>query len=230
MIKNIANNFDVQGTYIPEKPLVKRRVLFIEQNNKNSHKLVEMLAIMPRYPVSTTVVSIDAITEVQANEFDVIMIDVSAPQPPKWDQLHLVCEQFKELPLIAFSNNELQGIEALRIGAKDYLIEAEVNPRVLARTIRYTLEHYAVLQDLKKAKLQEESAKARSAHLLDLSSQLKTPINVILGFTEVMHEGQLGSVGSAKYEDYIADTHKCATHLNSMLDNLLQSNNPGSVQ
>lgn len=230
MIKNRVINADVQNVYESENGVVKRRVLFIEQHPENTQKLLKMLAEMPRYPVTTTVVPIGAIEQIQISQFDVVVIDTSTPQPPQWDVLRKMCDVLQKSPLIVLSDNESQGIEALRMGAKDYLIESEVSPRSLARTIRYALEHYAILQDLTRAKLQEESAKARSAHLLDLSTQLKAPINVLLGFTEVMHEGQLGSVGCAKYEDYIADTHKCATHLNSLLDNLLQANGAHTAQ
>ncbi|MEN8236989.1 MAG: response regulator [Pseudomonadota bacterium] len=230
MIKNRVDNVDVRNTFEFEKSVIKRRVLFVEQNTEATQKLLEILAEMPRYPVTTTVAPVDVIEQIQINQFDVVIIDNSTPQPPQWDVLHKLCDILRELPIIVLSGDESQGIKALRIGAKDYLIESEVNPRSLARTIRYTLEHSSVLRDLKRAKLQEESAKAQSAHLLDLSSQLKAPIHVLLGFTEVMHEGQLGSVGCAKYEDHIADTHKCATHLSSLLDNLLQASDAQTAQ
>lgn len=230
MIENRVDNLGVSREYQKEQSVVRRRVLFIEQSPENTDKIIKMLAEMPRYPVMATVMPVEGLSQIKTSQFDVVLVDASTPQPPKWEILRELCEIFQELPIIVLSDNESQGIEALRLGAKDYLIEGEVNPRTLTRTIRYTLEHCNVLRDLKKAKLQEEFAKARSAHLLDLSSKLKTPINILLGFTEVMHQGQLGSAGSAKYEDYIADTHKCATHLSSLLDNMLQANSTHSPQ
>jgi len=230
MIEIRVDNVGVQIGQDTEKSVVNCRVLFIEQSSENTHKIMKMLRSMPRYPITVSVISVAEANQDYARQFDVVLIDVSTPQPPNWEVFGNLCKTFRELPMIVLSDNEHQGIEALRLGAKDYLIEGEVTARTLGRTIRYSLEHCAVLKDLKTAKIQEESARAKSDHLLDLSSQLKAPINVLLGFTEVMHQGQLGSVGSAKYEDYIADTHKCATHLNSLLDNMLKTNNPHSIQ
>jgi diguanylate cyclase (GGDEF)-like protein/PAS domain S-box-containing protein len=52
------------------------------------------------------------------------------------------------LPIIAVTADEHAGVEALRQGAQEYLVSAEVTPSTLARTVRWAVERRAVQRAL----------------------------------------------------------------------------------
>lgn len=86
----------------------------------------------------------------------------------------------------------------------------------------------------KKSSLSNESAKndlpqtfstgaeTTSIPLLSaISHEVRTPLNVILGFSEVMALEQFGPLGNEKYKDYIQDIHSSAQHALSLINDLL---------
>ncbi|GAA6211657.1 hypothetical protein NBRC116602_13980 [Hyphomicrobiales bacterium 4NK60-0047b] len=54
-----------------------------------------------------------------------------------------------------------------------------------------------------------------------VSHEVRTPLNVILGFSEVMALEQFGPLGHEKYKDYIQDIHNSAQHALSLINDLL---------
>ncbi len=54
-----------------------------------------------------------------------------------------------------------------------------------------------------------------------VSHEVRTPLNVILGFSEVMALEQFGPLGNEKYKDYIQDIHNSAQHALSLINDLL---------
>lgn len=54
-----------------------------------------------------------------------------------------------------------------------------------------------------------------------ISHEVRTPLNVILGFSEVMTLEQYGPLGNDKYKDYIKDIHSSAQHALSLINDLL---------
>jgi signal transduction histidine kinase len=67
----------------------------------------------------------------------------------------------------------------------------------------------------------EAANRAKSAFLATMSHELRTPLNVIIGFSGMMHQQMLGPIGVAKYVDYVADINRSATHLLSIVNDIL---------
>ena len=57
--------------------------------------------------------------------------------------------------------------------------------------------------------------------LANMSHELRTPLNAILGFSEVMRDQVFGPVGNERYAGYINDISESASHLHSMLSDLI---------
>ena len=90
----------------------------------------------------------------------------------------------------------------------------------------------AVLRDLTQWKRAEEelldskrraerAAAAKSDFLAKISHEIRTPLNTVLGFSEVMMEEQFGSIGNARYREYVKDIHVAGGHLVSLINDLL---------
>lgn len=76
--------------------------------------------------------------------------------------------------------------------------------------------------ELVRARIAAETATAHKSDLLArISHEMRTPLNSIIGFSEVMLEGRLDNMGSARYRDYVRDIHTSGTYLLGLVNDLL---------
>jgi signal transduction histidine kinase len=65
------------------------------------------------------------------------------------------------------------------------------------------------------------SVMLRLDFLAKVSHEVRTPLNSILGFTELMLEERLGAIGNARYKGYVEDIHQSGLYALSLLNDLL---------
>jgi PAS domain S-box-containing protein len=77
-------------------------------------------------------------------------------------------------------------------------------------------------KDMTAARQQAEKASAaKSEFLAKISHEMRTPLNAIIGFSDVMMEERFGPVGNERYRDYLKDINTSGAHLVSLLNDLL---------
>ncbi|MBX3519437.1 MAG: PAS domain S-box protein [Xanthobacteraceae bacterium] len=77
-------------------------------------------------------------------------------------------------------------------------------------------------EELTGARRQAEQANShKSDFLAKISHEMRTPLNAIIGFAEVMMEERFGPIGSDRYRDYLKDIHQSGGHLISLINDLL---------
>jgi signal transduction histidine kinase len=75
---------------------------------------------------------------------------------------------------------------------------------------------------LRAALRQAELAnRAKAAFLAAMSHELKTPLNAVLGFSEIIRDEILGSVGRPAYREYAADIHASGMRLLAVINDVL---------
>ena len=75
---------------------------------------------------------------------------------------------------------------------------------------------------LRTALRQAETAnKVKAAFLAAMSHELKTPLNAVLGFSEIIRDELLGPVGQPAYRDYAGDIHKSGGRLLAVINDVL---------
>ncbi len=67
----------------------------------------------------------------------------------------------------------------------------------------------------------EEANRAKSAFLAAMSHELKTPLNAVLGFSEILKDEILGPLGSPAYRDYAQDIHVSGRRLLTVVNDIL---------
>jgi len=76
--------------------------------------------------------------------------------------------------------------------------------------------------DLVAAKSQAESANAlKSDFLSKISHEVRTPLNAIIGFSDLMIEERFGRIDNDRYRGYLRDIRRSGTHVLDLVNDLL---------
>jgi PAS domain S-box-containing protein len=67
----------------------------------------------------------------------------------------------------------------------------------------------------------QEAALAKAAFLAAMSHELKTPLNAVIGFSDLMRQELFGPVGEPRYRSYIVDIHDNGRRLLGMINDIL---------
>jgi signal transduction histidine kinase len=67
----------------------------------------------------------------------------------------------------------------------------------------------------------EASTRAKSNFLAHISHQLRTPLNSIVGFADVMQNEYFGPIGNDRYRGYVSDIGHSAAHLGELIEDLV---------
>jgi PAS domain S-box-containing protein len=95
-------------------------------------------------------------------------------------------------------------------------------PRRVAAVLRDVSASRRTEAELVRARREAERASAqKSDFLATISHEVRTPLNAIIGFAEVMLEEQFGPVGSDRYRDYLRDIRASGEHVVSLVNDLL---------
>ena len=80
----------------------------------------------------------------------------------------------------------------------------------------------AAVVELENARRAANIANRAKSHFLgNMSHEFRTPLNAIIGFSEVMSEGTFGPIGHAKYLEYSKDINVAGTHLLEFVNDIL---------
>ena len=67
----------------------------------------------------------------------------------------------------------------------------------------------------------ERANQAKSEFLANMSHEFRTPLNAILGFSEILYNQHLGPTGQEKYREYAGDIKTSGEHLLDLVNSLL---------
>jgi PAS domain S-box-containing protein len=89
-------------------------------------------------------------------------------------------------------------------------------------TVEDVTQKFEAERALRAALRQAELAnRAKAAFLAAMSHELKTPLNAVLGFSEIIRDEMLGPVGQETYRDYAADIHSSGKRLLAIINDVL---------
>ncbi len=85
-----------------------------------------------------------------------------------------------------------------------------------------SLSHYRRIVQREAARAQAEAAnRAKSAFLATVSDELRTPLDAIIGFSEMMQSEVLGELPNEAYRAYVAEIHNSGSHLLGVINDIL---------
>lgn len=113
----------------------------------------------------------EAETQIKNNKFDLYLFDYLLGESTGIDLIELACSFECEEPIILLTGkgDTKIAVEALRLGAADYLIKSELDAEKLERSIRYALERTSVLKALRHSERRYRRVFEESSDFLFIS-------------------------------------------------------------
>jgi len=136
-------------------------ILLVEDNPADADLLQEILEEAEEMPWSLVHVEQlkEALSTVQTNNFDVVLLDLSLPDKQGLGTVAKTHETVPDLPIVVLTglNDKVTALEALRQGAQDYLVKGKIDSELLTRSIRHAIERSQTLKRLRQSeeKLQQ---------------------------------------------------------------------------
>lgn len=129
------------------------RILLLEDNAADADLVAEYLDLSHLETSLKTAKRLSDGTDLLRKEhYDVILLDLSLPDSRGIQTLHSTMEACSEEVIIVLTgaDDEALSLEALHVGAQDYLSKDKLNSEILRRSIRYSMERANLVRHIEK--------------------------------------------------------------------------------
>ena len=154
------------------------KLLLIEDSEGDAMLVTHLLqqAVPDTLEIDRTIRLRDGIGFLQQKSYDIILLDLSLPDSHGLQTLRefRTTEPDKPVVVLTGQDDEQLGVEALRLGAQDYLVKGQTEGKLLARTLQYAIERQNLLNQLDQARSVVDHE--RELHILESLSSRTTPV------------------------------------------------------
>lgn len=153
---------------------------------------------------------------IEEGKHDIYLIDYRLDEKNGLDLLREAVAAGCTQPMILLTGQEAREVdlEAMKLGAWDYLVKGRIDAAALERAIRYTLEHKKVIDVLLEVQKQREKFVATLTH------DLKTPIKAEFRIFELLLQERFGTL-TEDQKLVIHEMLRSNRFMYQMVDNLL---------
>ncbi len=164
-----------------------------------------------------------ALRAVKAERPDIVLLDIRMPEMDGYE----VCRRLKadeetnDIPIIFISalTETADKLEAFRAGGVDYVTKPFHAEEVLAR-VSVHLKLQRTLDELAAARQAADAANvAKSTFLRNMSHELRSPLNIILGYASLMQRFSRSMPNEQR--DNLSVILRSGEHLNTLVGNVL---------
>ncbi|ATC65502.1 hypothetical protein CMV30_16975 [Nibricoccus aquaticus] len=136
------------------------KVLLVEDMLMIAKITEQMLKKSPsnRYAATHRARLAEAVTTLKTEEFDVILLDLNLPDSRELDTLARIIEVAPDVPIIVLTanNSDEVGLQAVKIGAQDFLLKGDFNYLTLDRAIVYAIERHRLQRTIRQLAVIDE--------------------------------------------------------------------------
>jgi len=118
-----------------------------------------------------------AIAELKRQQFDVALLDLTLPDSDghaTFTRIHATCPQQLPIIILTGTGNEQIGINAIGLGAQDYLVKGMTDSKYITRAIRYSIERKLATEALRKSEEYFKSITQNSSDVIIIVNKLGT--------------------------------------------------------
>lgn len=199
-------------------------ILIIEDNPRDAKWLQELLLDSK---LSLDILKAETLTEVidilDHHHLDIILLDLDLVNDQGFKVFNVINRLNLNIPIILLTDltSEQIALSIIGKGAQDYLIKKTLQTPMLIRAIYYAIEHMEnkILQE--KTFLLRQSNQAKTTFLANMSHELRSPLNSIIGFTELMYKEKIGTINTPAQKECLAEIAVNAHHLLNLINDIL---------
>ncbi|MFO0747950.1 MAG: response regulator [Myxococcota bacterium] len=128
-------------------------VLLVEDSESDAKLLRLRLRDHPELALSHAATLAEALARASERVPDAVLLDLALPDAVGLDGLTRLREAVPTVPIVILTgrDDEAWVAEAARLGAQDYLLKDELEPRVLLRSVRYAVERMRIGERLRRS-------------------------------------------------------------------------------
>jgi two-component system sensor histidine kinase EvgS len=178
-------------------------VLIVEDSEDDALLLMQELRRGSYNPTFERVDTFEAMSAALAEQtWDIIIADYSMPDFSAPAALKLLQESGRDLPFIIVSGaiGEDTAVATMKAGAHDYVMKdnlVRLNP-VIQRELQEAMErreHKRAEEEIRRLNAELEQAnRLRSEFMGAMSHELRSPLNIIIGYNSLLIDGVFGSL------------------------------------
>jgi DNA-binding response OmpR family regulator len=200
------------------------KILVVEDNQADARLLREMFY---EQFVQDTVMAhveylIDAEKYLAENKVDVVLLDLGLPDAQGLDVVRRIRTAAPLVPMVVLTglDDESMALQTLQEGAQDYLIKGQIESLGLLRALRYAIERKSTEVELMHARgdMAVESARIKAEFLTNMSNEIRTPINGVIGMAELLLGTNLDAAQRSYAETISVSSNALLTIINDRLD------------
>jgi DNA-binding response OmpR family regulator len=130
-------------------------ILLVEDNPADARFVRMALASStpPRFAVTESARLADALQALETRAFDLVLLDLGLPDSSGLATFSLLFARFRLVPVVVLSalSDETTMLDAVRLGAQDYLIKGNFDAALLVRVLRHAMERHELRQRLERS-------------------------------------------------------------------------------
>ena len=129
-------------------------ILMVEDNTGDQFLLSELLNISDLKIKNTlSAIRLDTALEQLNEPIDIILLDLSLPDSSGINTFNTIFKHAGKIPVVILSGlaDTALALDAITLGAQDYLIKGDFDEKLLAKTIRYSIERKKNLEALEES-------------------------------------------------------------------------------
>lgn len=192
-------------------------ILLIEDNPGDAKLIEAHLGVKgdKRFDLTHVVRLGEGLKTLEEKSYDIILLDLNLPDGHGLESYTRLHDAAPLVPIIVLTglDDEKLALEALQVGAQDYIVKGMVDGKLLSRAIRYAIERKKIEQT------EKELAREKDEFLASISHDLKTPLFTVIGFLELLEQGKFKDPTTQK--EFLARARDDAERLKAMVDDLL---------
>ena len=194
-------------------------VLLVEDNLADACYVEEILPSGDFRVIKATSLAA-ALQRIEDGGIDVVLLDLSLPDSQGLNTVECAIFYAQTLPIIVLTGleDEHVAIQAVHLGAQDYILKKEITETVLAHRIHYAIERKRTEEIGRARDRALEASKLKSIFLSNVSHELRTPLSGILGMNEILLESNLNN----EQMEYATTVQNCAQELLDLVTEILE--------
>lgn len=207
------------------------RVLLVEDNPGDARLVQEMLReAAGNFRINVAEKLGTGLKFLASQDVDAVLLDLGLPDSRGLETLAKMRTQFSHLPVVIMTSidDEALGIQAVQLGAQDYLVKGQVDGRLLRRSLEYALERkraeaeiMRLSEDMAARNLELESLnKELESFAYSISHDLRAPLRSMDGFSKILLEDYAGMLDE-RGKDYLRRVRNASLRMDELINDLL---------